>query len=39
MAYKTSMNLDDANVQMTKVPSQEAAPESDYDAELDDDME
>ena len=39
MAYKTSMNLDDANVQMTKVPSQQAAPESDYDAELDDDME
>ncbi len=39
MAYKTSMNLDDANVQMTKVASSEAAPASDYDAELDNDME
>ena len=39
MAYKTSMNLDDANVQMTKVAGNEAAPASDYDAELDNDME
>lgn len=40
MAYKTSMNLDDANVQMTKVGPKEPAPAKDeYNAELDDDME
>ena len=38
MAYKTSMNLDDANVQVTKMPA-DAAPANDYDAELNDDME
>jgi len=39
MAYKTSMNLDDANVQVKSVGAAPAAPKNDYDAELDNDME